>query len=99
MQFHLNCTLLTSGGLCTLLLFINVPAFSKHCRLLSFTSVLAQKQIDLKSMLGVYIVLIGGVVLAFITYGVFELQVYRGGTLSSKYKISLPTRKRNAWCL
>ena len=53
MQFHLNCTLLTSGGLCTLLLFINVPAFSKHCRLLSFTSVLAQKQIDLKSMLGV----------------------------------------------
>ena len=67
MQFHLNCTLLTSGGLCTLLLFINVPAFSKHCRLLSFTSVLAQKQIDLKSMLGVYIVLIGGIVLAFIT--------------------------------
>ena len=67
MQFHLNCTLLTTGGLCTLLLFINVPAFSKHCRLFSFTSVLAQKQIDLKSMLGVYIVLTGGIVLAFIT--------------------------------
>ena len=66
MQCHLNCTLLTSGGLCTLLLFINVPAFSKHRRLFSFTSALAQKQIDLKSMLGVYIVLIGGIVLAFI---------------------------------
>ena len=67
MRSHLNCILLTSGGLYTLLLFMNVPAFSKHCRLFSFISVLAQKQIDLKSMLGVYIVLLGGIVFAFIT--------------------------------
>ena len=62
MQFHLNSRWWT-----LLLIICDVPSFFKHCLLFSFFSVLEQKQIDLRSMLGVYIVLIGGMVLAFIT--------------------------------
>ena len=42
-----------------------------------FISVLSQKQIDVKSMLGVYIVLIVGIVLAFITL-IAEIQWEKG---------------------
>lgn len=42
-----------------------------------FISVLFQKQIDVKSMLGVYIVLIVGIVLAFITL-MAEIQWKKG---------------------